>query len=159
MSRRRRFARNRDPRLPSPLPARDPVGYLRFELAGVPHRSSNGPFVFVERALSVLDPEERAALREVVAWFDAYLAPPRRLVPFRYVGNRRARRRRRGQEGLGRCWFRDDANEHVSRARALVALLERAGFRFVERRSRRLPGVLCSEDAHQIVVVPFRDVR
>ena len=77
------------------------------------------------------------------------------MVPFRDIGEKRARRRK--HESLAVCWFREDASEHIAKARLLVEVLARADIRFVERWSDRIPGVLCSEDEAQVAVVPFRD--
>ncbi len=77
-------------------------------------------------------------------------------TPFRDVGEKRARRRK--HEGLAVCWFREDAIEHIAKARLLVEMLARADIPFVERWSDRLPGKLCAEDDVQVAVVPFRDL-
>lgn len=156
MSRRSRFTRNLGRRVVAPLPARALVGYVRFEHAE--HDDACGPFTHARTGLARLTGDDRVALRALLDWFDEHLEAPVRMVPFRYVGERRARRQRRDRF-VAHCWFRDDATEHVSRARALVALLERAGIPFVERRTHRMPGALCAEDAFQIAVVPYRDAR
>ena len=95
------------------------------------------------------------ALHTLMASFEEHLDQPARMVPFRDVGTRRARRRKR--EAMARCWFREDADEHVARARELVSLLSRASVPMVERRSDRVPGKLCAEDRVQIAVVGYRD--
>lgn len=79
------------------------------------------------------------------------------MVPFREVSERRARRRKR--EAIAQCWFREDADAHIARARELVAILLRAGFEFVERWTDRLPGSLCAEGGVRIAVVPYRDTN
>ncbi len=130
---------------------------MRFEHASEVVRGVvYGPFSYLSDARARLRGDDLAALESLVRWFEENLEEPTRMVPFRDVGERRARRRRR--EAEAQCWFRADATVHLAHARALVALLERAGLPFVERRIARLPGKLCSEDAIQIAVVPHRDL-
>ncbi|MBL8613023.1 MAG: hypothetical protein JNL38_37125 [Myxococcales bacterium] len=156
MSRRLRFKRNLGRPDVTPTARREELRYVRFEHASeVVLGVRYGPFSYLSDAREVLVGDDEAALEELVSWFDEHLDEPSRMVPFRDVGERRARRRKR--EALGQCWFREDAAAHIAKARALVAVLERAGIPFVERWSRRLPGKLCSEDGVQVVVVPYRD--
>jgi hypothetical protein len=160
MSRRLRFTRNLGRRLPTPTPAREPLRYVRFEHARERiGGQAFGPFSYLDDARAVLSDEDADALERVVAWFAEHLDEPERMVPFRIVGERRARRRQRALEGGALCWFREDATAHIANARELVSLLERAGIPFVERWSDRVPGKLCSADAFQAAVVPFRDTR
>jgi hypothetical protein len=156
MSRRLRFTRNLGRVMPCPSARRDDVGYVRFEhaserLGGVAY----GLFSYVSDARAVLSGVELAALEALLTWFEDHLDEPARMVPFRDVGTRRARRRKR--EAMARCWFREDADEHLAKARELVRLLSRAGVPMVERRSDRVPGKLCAEDRVQIAVVGYRD--
>lgn len=157
MSRRLRFTRNLGRRLPEPKPARQELGYVRFEhVSEIVDGLTFGPFSYIDDARGTLRGEDRAALDAVTQWFRDNLEEPERMVPFRYVGTRRARRERR--EAMAQCWFREDAHVHIDRARELVAILGRAGFDFVDRRSARLPGKLCSEDGDLDAVLPYRDV-
>jgi len=140
----------------TPSARREELRYVRFEhasevISGVRY----GPFSYVSDARQILSGDDLEALEALVAWFEEHLDAPASMVPFRDVGERRARRRAR--EAMGQCWFREDATAHILRARQLVTLLERADIVFVERWSRRLPGKLCSEDGVQVVVVPYRD--
>lgn len=156
MPRRLRFTRNLGRALPAPAPPRKELGYVRFEHAsevvgGVAH----GPFSYLDDAEEILTGADREKLDALTDWFRKHLDEPERLVPFRDVGERRARRRR--TEPSAQCWFRADATTHIAKARELVAVLARAGFAFVERRSARRPGKLCAEDDAQIAVVPYRD--
>jgi hypothetical protein len=140
-----------------PVAPREKVRYVRFEHASEGfHGMAFGPFSYIAHARDVLVGAELAQLEEIVTWFVRNLDEPARMVPFRDVGERRARRRRR--QATAQCWFREDAREHIGRARELVAVLERAGFAFVERWSDRLPGKLCAEDGVQVAVVRYRDV-
>lgn len=156
MSRRQRFTRNVGRRVPAPTPQREELRYVRFEHATEIIRGvTYGPFSYVDEARDILVGGDRAELDGVMEWFDVNLEEPERMVPFRDVGERRARRRKR--EAMAQCWFREDAEAHIARARELVAILMRAGFEFVERWSDRLPGKLCAADGVQIAVVPYRD--
>jgi hypothetical protein len=156
MSRRHRFTRNLGRRVPAATPQREELRYVRFENATEIIRGvTYGPFSYVADARNILIGCDRAELDDVMQWFNDNLEEPERMVPFREVGERRARRRKR--EAMAQCWFRDDAEAHIARARELVAILERAGFGFVERWSDRLPGKLCAADGFQIAVVPYRD--
>lgn len=158
MSRRRRFTRNVGRRLPAPIPQRESHCYVRFEHATESFRGvTYGPFSYVDEARDLLVGRDRVELDNVIQWFNDNLEVPESLVPFRDVGERRARRRK--LEAMAQCWFREDAEAHIARARELVAILARAGFEFVERWADRLPGKLCAEDGVQIAVVPFRDTR
>jgi hypothetical protein len=158
MSRRLRFTRNVGRHLSAPTPQREELRYVRFEhatetIGGVTY----GPFSYLDEARGLLLGSDRAELDDLTQWFTDNLEEPRRMVPFRNVGERRARRRKR--EAMAQCWFREDAEAHIGRARRLVAILGRAGFDFVERWSDRLPGKLCDEDGVQIAVVPYRDTK
>lgn len=91
-------------------------------------------------------------------WFEEHLEAPSRMVPFRPVGRRAYRYRRyRWMETTAICWFRDEAAEHVVRARRVAAIVRSAGIPIVERCRTRIPGKLCSEDDVQIAVQPYRD--
>jgi hypothetical protein len=142
----------------APTPQREELRYVRFEHATETIRGvTYGPFSYVDEARDLLIGSDRAELDDVMQWFNDNLEEPERMVPFRDVGERRARRRKR--ETMAQCWFREDADAHIARARELVAILGRAGFEFVERWSERLPGKLCAEDDVQIAVVPYRDTE
>lgn len=90
-----------------------------------------GPFSYVADARELLVGRDLAELNDLMQWFNDNLEEPERMVPFRDVGERRARRRK--HEAMAQCWFREDAAAHIARARELVAILGRAGFEFVER--------------------------
>lgn len=144
--------------MPAPTPQREELRYVRFEHATETIRGvTYGPFSYVDEARDILVGGDRAELDDVVQWFRDNLEEPERMVPFRDVDERRARRRKR--EAMAQCWFREDAGAHIARARELVVILRRAGFEFVERWSDRLPGKLCAADGVQIAVVPFRDTE
>ena len=144
--------------MPVPTPQRKELRYVRFEHATEIIRGvAFGPFSYVADARERLVGKDLAELDVLMCWFSDNLEEPERMVPFRDVGERRARRRKR--EAVAQCWFREDAEAHIARARELVTILARAGFEFVERWSDRLPGKLCAEDGVQIAVVPYRDTE
>lgn len=144
--------------MPTPAAPREHVRYVRFEHATEVFRGiAFGPFSYIADAKKRLVGDDLAELEELTQWFEEHLDEPLRMVPFRYVGKRRARRR--NHEPVARCWFREDATPHIEKARALVAVLERAAIPFVERWSDRLPGKLCAEDDVQIAVIPHRDAE
>jgi hypothetical protein len=158
VSRRLPFTRNIGRRVPTPTPQRDELRYVRFEHASEIIRGvAFGPFSYVRDSRELLVGKDLVELEDLMQWFNDNLEQPERMVPFRDVGERRARRRKR--EAMAQCWFREDAEAHIARALELVAILGRAGFEFVERWSDRLPGKLCAEDGIQIAVVPFRDTE
>lgn len=158
MSRRQRFTRNLGRPTVVPSPARTPTRYVRFEHAHeVIDGIHFGPFSYLSDARERLEANDLAELDTIVAWFDDHLDVPERMVPFRDVGPYRARRKH--QEPSAVCWFREDAVEHITQARKLVALLGRADLAFVELWSDRVPGTVCSEDEAQVAVVVYRDVR
>jgi hypothetical protein len=88
---------------PSPTPQREELRYVRFEHATEIIRGiTYGPFTYVDEARDILVGSDRAELDDVMSWFNDNLEEPERMVPFRDVGERRARRRRR-QEALAQC--------------------------------------------------------
>jgi hypothetical protein len=116
-----------------------------------------GVFTYVDDAGDALDNAERSELETLMSWFDEHLEKPSRLVPFRQVGTRV--HQRRWAEASAICWFREEAIEHLSRARRVAELIGRAGIPIVERSVARIPGKVCSEDRFQIAVEAYRDSR
>ena len=90
-----------------------------------------------------------------MAWFSDQMKAPSRMAPFRPVGRRA--HRYRWKETTAICWFREEASEHLLRARRVAAIVRSAGIPIVERSVKRIPGKICSEDAFQIAVEPYRD--
>lgn len=154
MARRKRFTRNVGRTRVEPLPARRPdARYVRLE-----HPTEGfGVFSYLSDARKVLDEDQRAELRALMQWFNEHLDEPSRMVPFRAVGMRA--RRRRWAETSAICWFREEASEHLTRARRVAELVRDAGIPIVERSVTRIPGKLCSEDEFQIAVEAYRDAR
>jgi hypothetical protein len=98
----------------------------------------------------------RAELKTLMAWFNVHVEAPSRMIPFRPVGRAH---RYKWTETTAICWFRVEAQEHVTRARRLAAIVRSAGIPIVERAITRIPGKLCSEDDFQIAVESYRDAR
>jgi hypothetical protein len=150
--RSKRFTRNLGRLQVEPLPVRRPdARYIRFE-----HPSERfGVFSYVSDARKEVGREDRAELKVLMDWFNEHLDAPYRMVPFRPVGRRA--HRFRWTETTAICWFREEAFEHLLRARRLAAIVRSAGIPIVERSVTRIPGKLCSEDAVQIAVEAYRD--
>jgi hypothetical protein len=126
--------------------------YIRFE-----HSTERfGVFSYLSDARKELRKEARAELSTLMEWFNEHLDAPSRMVPFRPVGRRA--HRYRWAETTAICWFREEASEHVTRARRVAAIVRSAGIPIVERCVKRIPGRLCSEDDYQIAVEAYRDV-
>jgi hypothetical protein len=151
--RNKRYTRNLGRRDVEPQPQRRAdAKYIRFE-----HASERfGVFSYVRDARKEVGKEARAELDALIAWFNEHLNAPSRMVPFRPVGRRA--HRYRWTETTAICWFREEASEHVIRARRVAAIVCSAGIPIVERSVRRIPGKLCSEDDFQIAVQAYRDV-
>jgi hypothetical protein len=150
--RNKRYTRNLGRREVGPIPPRRPdAKYVRFE-----HVSERfGVFSYVSDARDQIGDEDRAELKALMDWFNENLDAPSRMVPFRPVGRRG--HRYRWTETTAICWFREEASEHVTRARRLAAIVRSAGIPIVERCVTRIPGKLCSEDDVQIAVEAYRD--
>jgi hypothetical protein len=136
----------------APLPVRSPdARYVRFE-----HSSERfGVFSYLSDARKQLDEELRVELRALMDWFNEHLEAPSRMVPFRPVGKRA--HRYRWAETTAICWFREEAAEHITRARRVAEIVRSAGIPIIERSVKRIPGKICSEDEFQIAVEAFRD--
>jgi hypothetical protein len=118
----------------TPLEARTTVEWVRFEHEREPY----GVFSYLSDAKPKLSPEARAEVHDLCIWFGNQLDAP-------------------DVAAIERVWFKAEASEYVERARRLTELVCAAGFPIVERRSRRVPGKIRSQDAHQVAVITFRD--
>ena len=119
--------------------------YLRFETHLRHARSGRGTGVFsalyaLERQ-GALAAHELAWFRETEAWFNLHLPPP----------DAAAR-----AEPRAVAWFKASATEHVSRFRALVALLAEKDILVEERRTER-PGYILYEDPWQVSAIPVAE--
>jgi hypothetical protein len=85
---------------------------------------------------------DRQSLEGLLSWFGDDLATPQRLGYYR---------RRTG----GVSWLKPTAVEHITKMRALIAILEENGYRVSQITTNR-PGYVVFEDDHQVVAEPFR---
>jgi hypothetical protein len=96
-------------------------------------------------ALSAGEEETLQAIRE---WFNKNLDKPTRFTTSKPPYYRKR------QNGIS--WFKDSANEHISKIREIVNLLERHEVRVQMIKSER-PGYIVYQDNFQVVAVPFAD--
>lgn len=89
---------------------------------------------------------DREELQRLISWFRKHLKKPARL--------RRSRRPHRPNKALS--WFKPGAQEHISKAREIIAIIERNGVLIREISTDR-PGYVVYEDEFQIVAEPFSD--
>jgi hypothetical protein len=90
-------------------------GYIRWE-----HPTDRfGVCTYVDDVCKEVGKEANAELSALMDWFNENLESPARMVPFRRV-ERRAKGYR-WVETTAICWFREEASEHVRRARLLAA--------------------------------------
>jgi len=94
---------------------------------------------------TALSPAELAWFHEQEAWFNAHLRKPDRL----------ARSARPNATARALSWFRDTATEHITRMRALAALLQSKDVAVDVIMTDR-PGYIVYEDEHQVAAEPFR---
>lgn len=83
-------------------------------------------------------PDLTRAIDDLYDWFNLYLNIPSKL-------------------NLERCWFRAEATRYVSQGRRLAELVRAADIPIVERRIRRIPGVVRFQDRDQVAVLTYRD--
>lgn len=133
MSRRKRYTRNFGRTLPAPLPVRPTTEWVRFEH----EREPFGVFSYLRDAKE-MRPGLSRAIDELADWFELWLGAP-------------------ASADLERFWFKAEAHEYVTKARWLAEMVCCAGIPIVERRIRRVPGILRWQDRHQVAVLTFRD--
>lgn len=114
------------------------------------HRHLTGVFQvgFDLRSAGRLADYEEAWLDDAMDWFNRRLPVPLRL----------SRSRRPGAYEKALCWFKEDAKEHIGKARELTALLEQHGVPTRMIRTTR-PGYVVYEDRYQVAAVPFVEQR
>lgn len=128
------------------------VRYVRF--TNLSHITPDEGIPGVFRAAHLLQGQgalaehEQVWLAESDAWFAEHLRAPTQLS---LRGGYR-------QPKTALCWFKDTANEHLHRIRALVALLQEHGVAVEEQISAK-PGYIVYEDEHQVAAVPFGVAR
>ena len=97
---------------------------------------------------SLISISDREQLDDLLSWFAANLAVPTRLNKSKSKGWYRRRT-------SGISWLKPSATVHVSKMRALIAILEENGYRVSQITTER-PGYVVVEDEHQVVAEPFR---
>ena len=88
-------------------------------------------------------------LLELLDWFENNL-----LIPKRFNRTKSKGFYRRSNKGI--AWFKPVAEQHISKAFELKAILEDQGYLIEILTSSRL-GYVIYEDEHQIIAEPFRD--
>ncbi len=126
--------------------------YVRFVVPDIDEDSEQelGIFRAIDRLrkdgkLLPYEEEHVAALRR---WFDAHLGEPTRFTTSKPPYHRKNKK--------AICWFKDSAQEHISRAREMVAILENHGI-VVEMLKTEQVGYIAYEDEFQIAAEPFSD--
>jgi hypothetical protein len=128
--------------------------FLRFVTSEVHEESHEALGVFQAafrlRNNGALSEQEEAAFEEIREWFSRNLKRPARFTsakpPFY----------RKRQNGIS--WFKDSAQEHISKIREMAALLERHDVAVRMIKSIR-PRYIVYEDDFQIVAAPFVDSK
>jgi hypothetical protein len=94
----------------------------------------------------MLPAAERAELRALLDWFDAYLERPQRLTasPPMHAGK------------IPVSWIRSSAVHHIAQFRRLAEIVNDAGIAIDELHTPR-PGYVVYRDAYQVVALPFAD--
>jgi hypothetical protein len=122
--------------------------YVRFVTELRDEKTSHHVGVF----RSVWPLEERIAKEDVeqiealLAWFRKWLR-----VPDRFARSKKTHAHKKAI-----CWFKDSSFRCISKAKEIVAILEKNGIE-TRRLVTRKPGYIVYEDYHQIAAVPFRD--
>jgi len=96
-------------------------------------------------------PADRQLLKELLAWFNINLARPPRFNKTTSKGYYR-------RTTAGVSWLKSAAAEHVSKMRALAAILEQNGYLVCQITTDR-PGYVVFEDDHQVVAELFRESK
>lgn len=90
-------------------------------------------------------------LDDLLVWFDKNLKKPDRFNRSKSKGSYR-----RANKSIS--WFKDSANDHISRLRKIASILEAAGYEVTMQKTAR-PGYIVYEDDAQVVAEPFRELR
>lgn len=123
------------------------VVYIRFDSAVVNLRGTHtGIFGLVNGLARTgrLSPDELAWVRRNNDWFDAAYPDPATVDPTLFD---------RAVHPRTSCWFKVTATSLLERVPGYLAVLDRHGVPWVERRSTR-PGKILYEDDVQVVVTP-----
>ena len=124
--------------------------YLRFVVAEIDEDSEKELGVFhavwnlrTRGKLFQYEEDEHDLIRE---WFSANLQKPTRFTASKPPFYRK--------KSKAISWFKDSADEHLSRIRSLVAILQNHGIAVQMLRTDRV-GYIVYEDEYQIVAEPF----
>jgi len=126
--------------------------YLRFVIADIDEDSGRELGLFhavgkLRRSGTLLRDEE--ARHDIIReWFNKHLEKPTRFTASKPPYYRK--------QSKAISWFKDTAHQHLSHARALVAILENHGVSVRMLKTRRV-GYVVYEDEFQIVAEPFSD--
>jgi len=94
---------------------------------------------------------DRAALAEILSWFEKNLETPARFNRSKSKGFYRRNTR-------GIAWLKDTAAEHLARMHRITGILERHGHAVMMLSEPRV-GYVIHEDEFQVVAEPFSDTR
>jgi hypothetical protein len=124
--------------------------YLRFVIPKVNCDSGRREGVFSTaydlRRAGELPSHLHKELDRALKWFGKQLTIPERFT----------RGPRRGEAGMAISWFKDSAEDCVSRMRTICRVLEEHGIA-TEMLTTDRPGYIVFEDEQQVVAVPFSD--
>jgi hypothetical protein len=101
---------------------------------------------------SALTPlSDRQLLDSLLSWFEMNLATPARFNRTKSKGFYR-------RKTAGLSWLKHTADEHITKMRELIVILEENGYR-ISQITTKPPGYVVFEDGHQVVAEPFRNAR
>lgn len=95
-----------------------------------------------------LNEYERIRYKELYQWFNDNLEKPLGL----------ARSKKVHAKNVALSWFKDSAQEHISRMRELIVILEANGIEVVTLTSEK-PGYVVYEDDYQVAAEPFKETQ
>ena len=125
--------------------------FIRFVSGEIDEDSLVSVGLFIAAGDLLYDPllpdDEYYPLRELMDWFNEHLKGP---YDYRLRARWRARR--------AICWFKPTAREHLSRAWAMAAILERNDV-FIRTIKVERTGYVLYEDEAQVLAEPFADIR
>lgn len=122
--------------------------YIRFESATLNSRGTYTGIFGLANGLArsgQLSPADWTWWRANNDWFDAVYADPAATDPTVFD---------KSVHPIASCWFKSSASHLLARVPGYLALLDRYGVSWVERRSLN-PGKIIYEDAVQVVVTPL----
>lgn len=99
-----------------------------------------------------IDEATLARLNRLIGWFRKNLAVPPKFNRSNSKGDFRR------QHTAGLSWFKASAEDHLSKAFELVALLSENGYPMTVLKTAR-PGFVIYEDDFQVVAEPFADTK